>query len=528
MQKMEDLPSLEPNWREVLDSLPFYAFLVDSRHHIWAANTAVKRALGLDPEKLVGAYCPTVIHGCENPVANCPLAEALQNGQAAEREVFDMHSERWLNAAVYPLNLLSSKGERIYLHFARDITEVKKTASELSQTLEHQRAMSGLLNKIQYCHDSAQIIQVLIDQVLCLSWTGMSVKALGFLKTEHGLQMVIQRNVDPAMTERCRSLAMGECCCGRVAETGRTLVCFNSGDNDTKHNRIGDHQHIILPISHEGSLLGVYALYLYNLDKFDNSRLRFLESAADVAAVALATERARQKAKRIQKMYVDQLISSQEDERKSVARELQEHVCQSLSAILLETQVRSSEDPTINYIREHYETQLKGLIEEVRLIAGKLRPTVLDDYGFESALSRLIKELREHTQLEIDYQFIPSPNWAGRRLPGPLEVGLYRVAVDALNNVLSHASASRLSVVVVWQSSRLMLLIEDDGCGFDYPSVRQNISGCPGLIAMEERVASLGGELNIESRLQEGTTVRVEIEIAQANEPNLLRIADES
>jgi PAS domain S-box-containing protein len=503
----------EPSGQEILDSLPFYVFLVNSQHRILAGNEAVRRELGLDPARILGAYCPSVVHGCESPVKNCPLAEALKSGRAAEREVFDSKSGRWLNAAVYPTNVFADNGDPIYLHFARDVTEFKKTAHELSQTLEHQWAMSNMLQKMQSCHERSEIIRVLLDQVLCLSWLGMSAKAVGFLKTDNGLEMVVQRNLDPVMIEQCHRLAVGECCCGKVAETGRVRVCVNSSDNHTKCAALSDHQHIVLPIIHEASLLGVYALYIYNLDRLDNPRLKFLESAADIAAAALAREQAREKAKLIQGMYVSQLISSQEDERKSVAQELQEHVCQSLSALLLETQVRSNEDRTINHIREQYEGQIRDLIDEVRLIAGKLRPTVLDDFGFESALSRLIKELREHAQLEIDYQFITSPIWAGRRLPGSIEVGLYRVAVDALNNVISHASASRLSVMVILQRSRLMMLIEDNGCGFDYAAVRQNIKGSMGLIAIEERVTSLGGTLDIESKPQEGTTVRISIDV---------------
>ena len=513
MEITDRLLKAEPSGQEILDSLPFYVFLVNSQHRILAGNEAVRRELGLDPARILGAYCPSVVHGCESPVKNCPLAEALKSGRAAEREVFDSKSGRWLNAAVYPTNVFADNGDPIYLHFARDVTEFKKTAHELSQTLEHQWAMSNMLQKMQSCHERSEIIRVLLDQVLCLSWLGMSAKAVGFLKTDNGLEMVVQRNLDPVMIEQCHRLAVGECCCGKVAETGRVRVCVNSSDNHTKCAALSDHQHIVLPIIHEASLLGVYALYIYNLDRLDNPRLKFLESAADIAAAALAREQAREKAKLIQGMYVSQLISSQEDERKSVAQELQEHVCQSLSALLLETQVRSNEDRTINHIREQYEGQIRDLIDEVRLIAGKLRPTVLDDFGFESALSRLIKELREHAQLEIDYQFITSPIWAGRRLPGSIEVGLYRVAVDALNNVISHASASRLSVMVILQRSRLMMLIEDNGCGFDYAAVRQNIKGSMGLIAIEERVTSLGGTLDIESKPQEGTTVRISIDV---------------
>ncbi len=502
-----------PGGQEILDSLPFYAFLVNSQHRIIAGNDAARRHLGLDAEKLTGMHCPMTIHGCKDPVTNCPLAEALKSGRAAEREVFDAKSGKWLNAAIYPTPLLADDGEPVYLHFIRDVTEFKKTSLDLSQTLEHQWAMSSLLQKMQSCHETSEIIRVLIDQILALSWLGASAKAAGFLKTDNGLEMVVQKNLDSTMIARCHHLALGECCCGRVAETGRVRVCVNAEDNHTKCSTLNNHQHIILPIIHEGMVLGVYALYVYNLDKLDNTRLKFLESAADVSAVAIAREQAREKEQQIQKMYVAQLVSSQEDERKSVAQELQEHVCQSLSAILLETQMRSGQDSTINYIREHYEAQIRDLIDEVRTIAGKLRPTILDDYGFESALSRLLKELSEHTPLQIDYQFIKSPTWADKRLPPPVEVGLYRVAVDALKNVISHASASKLCVIVLLQSSKLIFLIEDDGCGFDYAAFRKKLNGCRGLIAMEERVASLGGKLRITSRPREGTTVRVELDV---------------
>jgi PAS domain S-box-containing protein len=184
MKTTTDLTKTKPNFLDVLNALPFYAFLVDSQHHILAANEAVRRDLGLDPERLIGAYCPRVLHGCGSPITNCPLTKALETGYAAEEEIFDSKSEKWLNAAVYPIQLPSEDQSPIYLHFARDITEFKKTARGLSESLEHQWAMSNLLQKLQYCRDGDEILRVLIDQILCLSWTGMSVKAAGFLQVE--------------------------------------------------------------------------------------------------------------------------------------------------------------------------------------------------------------------------------------------------------------------------------------------------------------------------------------------------------
>jgi PAS domain S-box-containing protein len=505
--------------QHILDALPFCVLLVDSNRSILAANATAARELGLEPEQLVGAHCPEIIHGCEGPIANCPLSVTLQNGQAAEREVFDSRSQRWLNAAVYPTPFRTADGRAIYLHFGRDITETRRTARELSRSLEHHRALANLLQKLQYCRDSTQMLEVLIDEVISLSWLGMTATGIGFLVSEHGLQMSVHRNAAPHHLKSCRNLKFGECCCGKVAKTGRLLVCPSAtSDHTIKFNGMGEHQHVIVPISHEGRLLAVYNLYLNPDDQIDETRLGFLEAAASATAVALSAQLAREDAKRTQERYMAQLISSQEDERKSVARDLHDHVCQSLSAILLEMQVRATEDDKLKHIRDSFEARIHDLIDEVRKMAGRLRPTILDDYGLESALSRLLKELSAHTELKIDYQFIASPDQSGRRLPPPIELALYRIAVDALNNVLSHAAASRVSVIVVRQKERVMLLVEDDGCGFDYPAVRKNVNRCLGLIGMEERITLMGGSLTIESTPNKGTTVRAEIGLELPND----------
>ena len=497
-----------------MDALPFCALLVDSNRSILAANANAAHDVGLEPEQLIGAYCPEIIHGCDHPIANCPLSFTLQNGQTVEREVFDSRSQRWMNAAVYPTRLQTADGGCVYLHFGRDITEFKKTAGELSRSLEHHRALANLLQKLQYCRDSAQMLEVLIDELISLSWLGMTATGIGFLVNEEGLQMSVHRNAAPHHRKSCRNLKFGECCCGKVAQTGRVLVCSSgTADHTIKFNGMAEHQHVIVPISHEGRLLGVYNLYLNPGDKIDESRLGFLEAAASATAVALSAQLARDEARRTHERYMAQLISSQEDERKSVARDLHDHVCQSLSAVLLEMQVRAGEDEKLKHIRDSFETRIHDLIDEVRQMAGKLRPTTLDDYGLESALSRLLKELSAHTELGIDYQFIASPDQEGGRLPAPIELALYRIAVEALNNVLSHAAAERVSVIVVWQKKKVMLLVEDDGCGFDYATVRKKVNGCRGLIDMEERITLTGGALKIESTPNKGTIVRAEIDL---------------
>ena len=513
MKPKKNLLSLE-DIQPILDAFPFCVLLVDSNRTILAVNAIAARDLELNPEQLIGSFCPKVIHGCKGPIADCPLSDTLRNGEAIEREIFEPRSQRWLNAAVYPTHLQTADGWPVYLHFGRDVTEFRKTAQELSRSLEHHTALANLLQKLQYCHDSTQMLEVLIDEIISLSWLGMTATGIGFLVGEDGLKMLVHRNAAPHHLKSCRSLKLGECCCGKVAKTMQTLVCSsNTADHTIKFNGMGEHQHVIVPISHEGHLLGIYNLYLNPGDRIDESRLDFLEASASATAVALSAQLAREDAKRTQEKYMAQLISSQEDERKSVARDLHDHVCQSLSAILLEMQVRAGEDEKLKHIRDSFEARIHDLIDEVRLMAGRLRPTLLDDYGLESALSRLLKELSAHTELKIDYQFVASPDQEARRLPALVELGLYRVAVEALNNVLSHAAASRVSVIVVLQEQKVMLLVEDDGRGFDYAKVRKNVNRCLGLVGMEERIALMGGSLKIESAPNKGTIIRAEIEL---------------
>jgi signal transduction histidine kinase len=273
----------------------------------------------------------------------------------------------------------------------------------------------------------------------------------------------------------------------------------------------------VIPVSHEDRVLGVIALYLNPGDKLDTFRINFLKAAAAAAGSALAEQLVRENAKRIREKSLSKLISYQEDERKRIAMELHDQVCQSLSALLLEMQAHASQHEFLKEIQQSCETHVRGLIDEVRRMAMRLQPTILDDYGLELALGRYIQELSSaHKELVIDYQYANPPQQE-KRLPSPIEVGLYRIAMEALNNIISHASASRASVVILWQHSKILLLIEDDGCGFDYSAVRRDDDRCLGLIDMEERVVPLGGTLRIESTPRKGTMVRVEVPIETPN-----------
>jgi signal transduction histidine kinase len=129
---------------------------------------------------------------------------------------------------------------------------------------------------------------------------------------------------------------------------------------------------------------------------------------------------------------------------------------------------------------------------------------VLDDFGLEPALERLVRVVSERSglvvRLNVDSQL--------QALPPELETALYRIVQEGLTNVVKHARASAVSIVLAGSEGNVRLLIEDDGVGFDPSSVR---TGAFGLIGMRERVSLLRGRLLVESEVGAGATVIIDL-----------------
>jgi len=140
---------------DILDALPFYVLLLDEHHQILQANSAVREHLGLDPEAIVGKYCPTVIHGIDEPCGldepwyACPLEEAVRKGKAVEREALDRASGRWIRSVVYPTASLTPDGGRIYFHTVSDITDAKRAEDQLRASREQLRELSRHLESVR-------------------------------------------------------------------------------------------------------------------------------------------------------------------------------------------------------------------------------------------------------------------------------------------------------------------------------------------------------------------------------------------
>ena len=215
---------------------------------------------------------------------------------------------------------------------------------------------------------------------------------------------------------------------------------------------------------------------------------------------------------------LDQLIFSQEEERARIAREIHDEFGQAMSALLLE--VRSgvgASEPCAAHSKALAE-RIETIVEQAQSFAWSLRPSILDDYGLESALTRHIESIQALSGIAFDFQYVVMDG-APRRLDSRCELVLYRVAQEAITNVIRHSSAARCSVQVVCDRPRVRLIVEDDGCGFDVRADRaQDERTSLGLVGMRERVALLGGDFAIETGPDLGTTLRAAIPLAEENQ----------
>ena len=142
-------------------------------------------------------------------------------------------------------------------------------------------------------------------------------------------------------------------------------------------------------------------------------------------------------------------------------------------------------------------------LQDVRRLAVELRPKALDDFGLVPALERLIENFREQTNVQADIV----AQLGAERLPEEVETALYRITQEALTNVVKHAQASRVSIVLTRRERSVSALIEDDGKGLQGEGEREGL----GLLGMSERLALLDGQLTVESKEGSGTTIVAEV-----------------
>jgi signal transduction histidine kinase len=301
--------------------------------------------------------------------------------------------------------------------------------------------------------------------------------------------------LDPTRSKSARVLER------RRSERVDALIDDPEADQQTAR-RLGARTGLFVPLVVRDRAIGV----LVAQDKqqpdprFTDEDLRIAEAFAERAAVAIDLS------ERVARDALRRVVAGQELERQRLARELHDETGQALTSILLglkgieegknEEDVRRS----VLALRE----LVVSTLHDVRRLAVELRPKALDDFGLVPALERLAQTFAEQTCVKVDVEAVLGEE----RLEAEVETALYRIVQEALTNVIKHANARTVSVVLTRQGERVAVVIEDDGRGFDPEAARDERLG---LLGMQERIALVDGRLSVESRPGQGTAVAVEV-----------------
>ncbi len=209
---------------------------------------------------------------------------------------------------------------------------------------------------------------------------------------------------------------------------------------------------------------------------------------------------------------------AQEEERRRIARELHDGLSQRLSGMklhleLLLSELRPEDKKSLQRVKK-IKKQINDMITETHRISVNLHPTALDDFGLTVALQLLFKDFQGTFNIPITYY--PSIS-THEHFDRQIEIALYRITQEALNNIVKHAKATAITIRFTRDIKKFVLSIEDNGIGFNYTSIRGIVQGKRGLglISMKERTENVGGTFEMTSIPQQGTTILIQVPVQQ-------------
>jgi signal transduction histidine kinase len=265
------------------------------------------------------------------------------------------------------------------------------------------------------------------------------------------------------------------------------------------------------PLIVEGQVIGFVNLFASQPGFYSEAMRNRLVGFAVQAAVAIQNawlfEQVQASTERLQSLS-RHLVEIQENERLYISRELHDEAGQVLTSLLVDLRLlekKASQPDAILKIVAEMERSLNGVIENLHRMAMALRPASLDHVGLVAAIRQHVEAVGEKHGIQARFR----SSGVIERLPANVETILYRTVQDALTNVVRHAWATRVDVVLTVRDDKLVILIEDDGVGFDPNAVSTDEH--LGLFGIRERSEMIGATLVVESEPGKGTTIMMEV-----------------
>lgn len=519
-KQVEDaLRETEARYRLLVDSVQDYAiFMLDSSGRVASWNSGAQRIKGYHASEIVGQYFARFFTP-EDQRQGKPEHElqlALAHGRCEDEgwRVRKDGSRFWASVVVTAIR--DEVGNlRGFAKVTRDITARRNTEEALQRHVAQLNILYEISRSILAAQSSPAIAEVTLQRIRLL------------IPCRHANAVVFDVDAD-----ELTMLATDGCPVGGWA-TGVRLPLDTFGDIEAFHDGVvhmvqddlnladppsaaldlqsaGLHCYTWMPLRDRGRLIGALMLATDTPDTFVPENLDIIRQVADQLAVAIQSARLFEEVRSAQERLQGlsrRLMEVQEAERRAIARELHDEIGPALTVVKINLQALQAlhQNAALESHLEESIDVVERALQQVRNLSLDLRPSLLDDLGLVAALRWYIDRLKLHAGLTI--RFVAEPS--DMRLSPVLETACFRVAQEALTNVVRHARARRVLVELRQHNAELRLIVRDDGIGFDPHTTwtRAAYGASVGLLSMQERVLIAGGQLQIESVPGHGTEV---------------------
>ena len=465
-EQVVSLKGGEPAYRLLVEAMSEGAATLSRGGAVLYCNRRLAELIGKPQGKVVGIAVQSLVEQTERDRFETLLAMAERGVAKGE---FNLRSRVGSQVPIYvSLNRLRGYGHTLGM-VVTDLTEPKRKQAE--------EARLQLAAIVESSQDA--IIGKTLDMKI-VSWNRGAEGIYGYTAAEVigkpiSILMPPGREDElPAIMERIR--------CGKNVEPFETKRLRKGG-------AVIDVSLAVSPIkSPDGEIIGASAM------------------ARDITELKQVDEI--KHAEAVRRLFLERVLSAQEEERRRIARELHDEAGQLLTSLLVGLR-------TLEHSKKLADIRVQGLrlrnittqaIDEVGRLARGLHPTVLDDHGLGVALSRYVTEYTKSYNIAVD---LTASHFDSSNLPAVVQIGLYRILQEALTNVAKHSGAKAVSITCARSAVALEVTVVDDGCGFDAKAVAAS-SHRLGIQSMRERAAILGGTVSFTSR-GKGTKILVQV-----------------
>ena len=463
-------------------------------------NPAFCRMHGYEYEELIGIHPTTFIHPDDQHLF-AEYIEAVLEGREFRARAREIHKDGSIFYVEVHGTTFLFRGRPHVLGVLRDVTnEVEATRLLEQRVAERTHELASLLslaNEATATHELAQLVSLVLPEVermLACSWAGI------YLKNGEALVRVDEETND----SRVDRVPLPE---AWPALIGEEMMVGEGGLTALFPDGVSASCSLVVSLAAGGETIGVLCLARPKGQPFGDEQRALARGVADQLSVAISNAR----------YFEATQQSAALEERHRIARDLHDSVSQSLFSLTLHTRTAEltlaraglDADSDLGRSLRQVSELTRGALAEMRALIFELRPGALAEEGLGAALSKHSAAVTAREGLEISVE-VPE-----ERLPLSVEQEqhLYRLAQEALHNVVKHAQAGHAWVEIVAGDGEVVLTVRDDGVGFDPAEPHP---GHFGLETMGERASRIGAELSLESAPGAGTRVRVQVAVPPA------------